>query len=87
MDASRPGTFFRGTFRLDKPADTFIDMTGYRKGVVWVNGHNLGRFWDIGPQKRLYCPAPWLKNGENTVIVLDLHQADARPLRGAATPE
>ncbi len=87
VDASRPGTFFRGTFRLDKPADTFIDMTGYRKGVVWVNGHNLGRFWDIGPQKRLYCPAPWLKNGENTVIVLDLHQADARPLRGAATPE
>jgi beta-galactosidase len=87
VDAARPGTFFRGTFRLETPADTFIDMTGYRKGVVWVNGHNLGRYWDIGPQKRLYCPAPWLKAGENLVIVLDLHKAEASPLRGAATLE
>jgi beta-galactosidase GanA len=77
--------FFRGTFRLDEPADTFIDMTGYRKGVVWVNGHNLGRYWDIGPQRRLYCPAPWLKAGENEVIVFDLHKTEASPLRGAAT--
>lgn len=83
--APRPGTFFRGTFRMDTPADTFIDMTGYRKGVVWVNGHNLGRYWDIGPQSRLYCPAPFLKAGENEVIVLDLLKAEASPLRGAAT--
>ncbi len=55
-DAARPGLFFRGAFTLDKPADTFIDMTGYTKGVVWVNGHNLGRYWDIGPQFR--CTAP-----------------------------
>ena len=67
---------------LDTPADTFIDMTGYRKGVVWVNGHNLGRYWDIGPQTRLYCPAPWLKAGENEVVVFDLHQLEAAPLRG-----
>jgi beta-galactosidase len=86
-DAARPGTFFRGSFRLETPADTFIDMTGYRKGVVWVNGHNLGRYWDIGPQKRLYCPAPWLKAGENTVVVFDLHQAEAKPLKGASTIE
>ncbi len=81
----RPGTFFRGTFRLDTPADTFIDLSGYRKGVVWVNGHNLGRYWDIGPQTRLYCPAPWLKAGDNEVIVLDLHQTEAKPLRGHKT--
>jgi beta-galactosidase len=87
VDAARPGTFFRGTFQLDKPADTFIDMTGYRKGVVWVNGHNLGRYWDIGPQKRLYCPASWLKAGPNEVIVFDLHKTDASPLRGAAALE
>jgi beta-galactosidase len=80
---ARPGTFFRGSFTLDRPADTFIDMTGYRKGVVWVNGHNLGRYWDIGPQKRLYCPAPWLKAGVNEVVVFDLHQTTAAPLRGA----
>jgi beta-galactosidase len=84
---TRPGTFFRGSFTLATPADTFIDMTGYRKGVVWVNGHNLGRYWDIGPQTRLYCPAPWLKAGENVVVVLDLHQEQARPLRGVAALE
>jgi beta-galactosidase len=81
-ETGRPGRFFRGTFRLDAPADTFIDLTGYRKGVVWVNGHNLGRYWDIGPQERLYCPAPWLKAGENEVIVFDLLQMEPAPLRG-----
>jgi beta-galactosidase len=86
-DSPRPGMFFRGSFQLDKPVDTFIDMTGYRKGVVWVNGHNLGRYWDIGPQKRLYCPAPWLKAGRNQVVVFDLHQTEARSLRGATGHE
>jgi len=81
----RQGRFFRGSFVLDTPADTFIDMSGYKKGVVWVNGHNLGRFWDIGPQTRLYCPAPWLRAGTNDVVVLDLLRTDAVPLRGAAT--
>ena len=82
---ARAGLFFRGAFTLDKPADTFIDMTGYKKGVVWVNGHNLGRYWDIGPQTRLYCPAPFLKAGRNEVVVLDLLKTDASPLRGAST--
>ena len=82
---ARPGLFFRGSFDMEKPADTFIDLTGYRKGVVWVNGHNLGRFWDIGPQVRLYCPAPFLKAGRNDVLVLDLLKTGASPLRGAAT--
>jgi beta-galactosidase len=84
---ARPGMFFRGAFTLERPADTFIDMTGYRKGVVWVNGHNLGRYWDIGPQRRLYCPAPWLKAGTNEVTVFDLHKADGAPLRGAPALE
>ncbi|MCX6553247.1 MAG: beta-galactosidase, partial [Acidobacteria bacterium] len=87
IDASRPGVFFKGTFTIGAPADTFIDMTGYRKGVVWVNGHNLGRYWDIGPQSRLYCPAPWLKAGVNEVIVFDLHKTDASPLRAATGHE
>ena len=79
----RAGVFFSGTFSLDATADTYIDMAGYKKGVVWVNGHNLGRYWDIGPQTKLYCPASWLNKGKNTVIVLDLHKTDASPLRGA----
>jgi beta-galactosidase len=87
VEASRPGTFFRGTFRIDEPADTFIDMTGYRKGVVWVNGHNLGRYWDIGPQFRLYCPASWLRAGENQVTVFDLHTTDAVPIKATASAD
>lgn len=81
--AGKPGVVFQGTFTLDNTADTYIDMTGYKKGVVWVNGHNLGRYWDIGPQTRLYCPASWLKKGVNQVVVLDLHKIDASPLHGA----
>ena len=82
---SRKGAFFKGHFTLDKPADTFIDVSHYTKGYVWVNGHNLGRFWNIGPQVRLYCPAPWLKAGENEVTILDLVQQEATPVSGAAT--
>lgn len=78
----RPGVLFKGTFTLDEVADTYIDMSNYKKGVVWVNGHNLGRYWDIGPQYRLYCPAPWLKNGVNEIIVFDLHQLEAKPIKG-----
>lgn len=81
----KPGTFFRGSFDLNDPADTFIDMTNYQKGLVWVNGHNLGRYWNIGPQYRLYCPATWLNKGRNDVVVFDLHQTEAKVLTGKGT--
>lgn len=59
---------FRGIFLVnEKPKDTYLDMTGWTKGVCFVNGHNLGRYWDIGPQETLYLPAPWLHPGENEV--------------------
>ena len=61
----------RGTLVVDTPADTFLDMTAWRKGVVWVNGHNLGRYWSVGPQQTLYLPGCWLKPGTNEVVVLD----------------
>jgi beta-galactosidase len=85
--ALKPGAFFRGSFNLEKPDDTFIDMSGYQKGFVWVNGHNLGRYWNIGPQQRLYCPAPWLKKGANEVIVFDQHQTEPKPISGKAFME
>lgn len=84
-DPARRGVFFRGEFNLTGTADTFIDMGHYRKGIVWINGHNLGRFWEIGPQKRLYCPAPWLRAGNNEVIVFDLLQNEAQPVCGRTT--
>ena len=78
----RPGGIFKGQFNLDNVADTFLDKSKWKKGVVWVNGHNLGRFWSIGPQQRLYCPAPWLKKGENSIIVLDLIAIEPQPIEG-----
>jgi hypothetical protein len=79
---TKPGIFFKGEFTLDRVADTYIDMSDYKKGMVWVNGHNLGRYWGIGPQHSLYCPAPWLKEGLNKIVVFDLHQLEAAPIKG-----
>jgi beta-galactosidase len=68
--------FYRGTF--DAPAsgsasaDTFLDTKGLGKGLVWLNGHALGRTWNIGPQQTLYVPGVWLKPHGNQLIVLDL---------------
>jgi beta-galactosidase len=83
----RRGIFFRGRFEVSAVADTYFDMTRYIKGLVWVNGHNLGRYWEIGPQKRLYCPAPWLKKGRNEIIIFDLHQTEPQPVPGMKTLE
>jgi len=83
----RPANFFRGSFELPAKGDTYLDMSGWKKGVVWVNGHNLGRYWERGPQKRLYCPAPFLKTGTNEIIVFDLHALRPAPVRGVATLE
>jgi len=85
VDTARRGVFFRGSFELETAADTFIDVSAYVKGFVWVNGHNLGRYWNIGPQKRLFCPAPWLRAGVNDILVFDLHRNDPATVRGMST--
>lgn len=82
---TKPGYFFRGEFNLSETGDTYIDLSRWEKGVVWVNGHNLGRYWNIGPQKQLYCPAPWLKKGTNEIVVFDLHQLAPNPVKGVKT--
>lgn len=64
--------FWRGSFDVVKPGDTFLDVRNWGKGVVWVNGHCLGRFWNIGPTQTMYLPGPWLQAGRNEIIVLDL---------------
>ncbi|AWM32240.1 glycoside hydrolase family 35 protein [Hymenobacter nivis] len=61
-----------GTFNMAVPADTYLDLRQWGKGVVWVNGHHLGRYWAIGPQQTLYLPAEWLKKGQNDITVLEL---------------
>jgi beta-galactosidase len=77
---------YRGTFHLDSVGDTFLDLRGWGKGLVWINGHNLGRYWKIGPQQSLFVPAPWLKPGENEAIVLDLMEGKTRTLESHTDP-
>ncbi len=83
---ARGPALFRGTFRLTATGDAFLDTRGWGHGFVWINGHNLGRYWSIGPQQTLYCPAPWLRPGENEAIVLDLEDGGTRSLEGLTDP-
>lgn len=63
--------FYRIVFSIEKPGDTFLDLSGWGKGCALLNGFNLGRFWEKGPQKRLYVPAPLLRQGENELILFE----------------
>jgi len=69
-EAGQP-SFSRFVLNIEDPADTFIELPDWGKGFVTVNGHNIGRFWQKGPQKRLYIPAPFLEEGENEIIVFE----------------
>ncbi len=70
-DGSQYPVMREGSFTLRKVGDTFLDMREWGKGHVWINGHNLGRYWDIGPQQTIYVPAPWLKKGKNSIVVFE----------------
>jgi len=63
--------FYHGDFTLTQTADTYLDMHGFGKGFVYLNGHNLGKYWEIGPTQTIYVPAGWLKKGKNEVVVFD----------------
>lgn len=67
--------FYKGTFHVEEAADTFLDFEGWTKGVAFINGFNLGRYWNIGPQKTLYIPGPLLHQGQNEIILFELHGA------------
>lgn len=62
---------YQGEFELTETGDTFIDMQNWGKGVIFVNGRNIGRFWKVGPQQTLYIPGVWLKKGKNEIIIFD----------------
>ncbi len=72
-DGRLPRGVYRGTFNIKgKPSDTFLNFETWGKGLVYVNGHPLGRIWEIGPQQTLYMPGCWLKTGENEILVFDI---------------
>ncbi|HEX8237514.1 MAG TPA: beta-galactosidase [Abditibacteriaceae bacterium] len=79
-------TFWRGSFEVPEPGDTFLDVRTWGKGVLWVNGHCLGRFWNIGPTQTMYCPGVWLRAGHNDVVVLDLLGPQEPQLAGLTQP-
>jgi|CZKI01.1.fsa_nt_gi beta-galactosidase len=78
--------FWHASVGLGSPGDTFLDMRGWGKGVVWVNGHCLGRYWSIGPTQTAYAPGCWLRAGANEVVVLDLSGPTDPVVAGLAAP-
>jgi beta-galactosidase len=79
--------FHRGVFRVEQAADTFLHLDGWTKGVAWINGFNLGRYWSRGPQSSLYVPGPVLRAGDNELIVLELHGARSAAAELRPVPE
>jgi len=78
--------FYKGTFTAQNKKDFYLDMRWFKKGIVWINGHCLGRYWNIGPTQTMYVPGVWLHTGKNVVVVLDLHQPVAARLQGLEKP-
>jgi beta-galactosidase len=78
---------YGGTFEVTEPGDVFLDMRAWGKGVVFVNGQSLGRYWKIGPQQTLYLPGCWLKKGKNEVAVFEMqHDVEQQVLKSVDTP-
>jgi beta-galactosidase len=85
--SSNPGpAFWRAEVSIPMPGDTFLDLSSWGKGVAWVNGHCLGRFWNIGPTQTMYAPGPWLKAGRNEIVILDLVGPSDPVIAGQAEP-
>ena len=71
--------FYKGYFDIDEVADTFINVDNFTKGFITVNGFNIGRYWEIGPQKTLYIPASLLKCGRNEIVIFESDKLKGEP--------
>lgn len=85
VDSNQPG-WYRACFTLEKTGDTFLDMRNWNHGVVWINGHNLGRYWHIGPQQTTYVPGCWLKKGRNEIVVFETANVKDKSVTGVENP-
>jgi len=84
---SKKPVVYEGTFQLKKTGDTFLDMSEWGKGIVFINGINIGRYWHVGPQQTLYIPGVWLKEGENTIVIFEqLNKEPKTEVRTVKTP-
>ena len=77
---NEPSCFYRGKFTVDKALDTFLYLDSFKKGFVLINGFNIGRYWEIGPQRSLYIPASLLREGENEIIVFESDGLKGEPV-------
>lgn len=66
----------RAEIDIDECCDTFVKLPGFKKGMIFINGRALSRYWEVGPQRSAYLPAPFLKKGKNELIVLELEGFD-----------
>ncbi|MFT4153188.1 glycoside hydrolase family 35 protein [Parafilimonas sp.] len=76
----------KASFTLAEVGDTYLDMRKFGKGCVWVNGHNLGRYWQAGPQQTMYVPAEWLKKGSNEIIVFEMIKPNVNEISALDQP-
>ncbi len=79
-------TIKRGHFSLSEIGDTYFDMRSFGKGFVVLNGHNLGRYWNIGPTQTMYVPSCWLNKGDNEVIVFEIINSSTTKMRAIENP-
>jgi len=79
--------FWKGAFDVVETGDVFLDVSNLGKGIVWINGHMMGRFWNIGPTQTMFVPGAWLKKGGNEIIVLDILGPQKPVLAGLQEPE
>ena len=80
--AQDSAAFYHGSFEAETVQDTFLNCSNFKKGVAYINGFNLGRYWEVGPARTLYIPAPLLTHGKNEIV---LFETDG--LNGPATVE
>jgi beta-galactosidase len=79
--------FVLATFESDASRDLFLDTSSWGKGVAWINGFPLGRYWQRGPQETLYIPAPTLVDGRNEIVLFELSAVSDPCVRFVAGPE
>ncbi|RXG11679.1 beta-galactosidase [Leeuwenhoekiella aestuarii] len=85
VKTGRP-VIYSGNFELDNLGDTFLDVCNLGKGIVFVNGHNLGRYWKVGPQQTLYVPGCWLKENNKIVVFEQLNEKQVMEISGVKKP-
>ena len=86
QESGRPAVY-AGSFKLKRIGDTFLDMSRAGKGIVFINGHNLGRYWSIGPQQTLYVPGVWLKKGRNEIRIFEqLNNNTIKKIKAVSKP-